>query len=109
MSNNNKVNLTIWGILLTIRPVLGAVGAAETSFEAIGKTSPELALLISCVGRKLVLKQRIEEEVEGIQDALAQKTVLASFYACGKISPLNPSAKCELHNQTMTVPTLSEF
>jgi hypothetical protein len=107
MSNNNKVNLTIWDILLTIRPVLGAVGAAETSFEAIGKTSPELALLISCLDRKLVLKQRIEEK--GIQDVLAQKTVLAGFYSYGKISIFNLSAKCELHNQTMTVTTLSEF
>jgi len=90
------------------RLIDGAVGAAETSFEAIGKTSPELALLISCVGRKLVLKQRIEEEVEGVQDVLGQETVLAGFYSYGEISPFNPSARCELHNQTMTITTLSE-
>jgi len=91
------------------RLIDGAVGAAETSFEAIGKTSPELALLISCVGRKLVLKQRIEEEVEGVQDVLGQETVLAGFYSYGEISPFNPSARCELHNQTMTITTLSEL
>ena len=68
-----------------------------------------LALLISCIGRKLVLKQCIEEEEEGIQDVLAQKTALAGFYSYGKISTFNLSAKCELHNQTMTVTTLSEF
>ena len=90
------------------RLIDGAVGAAQTSFEVIGKRSPELALLISCVGRKLVLKQRIEEEVEGVQDVLGDKTVLAGFYSYGEISPLNPSAKCELHNQTMTVITWSE-
>ncbi len=90
------------------RLIDGAVGAAQTSFEAIGNTSPELALLISCVGRKLVLKQRIEEEVEGVQDILGQETVLAGFYSYGEISPFNPSAKCELHNQTMTITTLSE-
>jgi len=91
------------------RLIDGAVGAAQISYEAIGKTPPELALLISCVGRKLVLKQRIEEEVEGVQDVLGQETVLAGFYSYGEISPFNPSAKCELHNQTMTITTLSEF
>ena len=90
------------------RLIDGAVGAAQTSYEAIGKQSPELALLISCVGRKLVLKQRIEEEVEGVRDILGQESVLAGFYSYGEISPFNPSAKCELHNQTMTITTLSE-
>lgn len=90
------------------RLIDGAVGAAQTSHKAIGEESPELALLISCVGRKLVLKQRIEEEVEGVQDVLGQETVLAGFYSYGEISPFTPSAKCELHNQTMTITTLSE-
>jgi hypothetical protein len=91
------------------RLIDGAIGAAQTSYAAIGETSPELALLISCVGRKLVLKQRIEEEVEGVRDVLGQKTTLAGFYSYGEISPFNPSARCELHNQTMTITTLSEF
>lgn len=91
------------------RLIDGAIGAAQTSYEAIGKTSPELALLISCVGRKLVLKQRIEEEVEGVQDALGKETILAGFYSYGEISPFTPSARCELHNQTMTITSLSEF
>lgn len=91
------------------RLIDGAVGAAQTSYAAIGDTSPELALLISCVGRKLVLKQRIEEEVEGVQDVLGQETVLAGFYSYGEISPFTPAAKCELHNQTMTITTLSEW
>ena len=91
------------------RLIDGAVGAAQTSFGAIGEHSPELALLISCVGRKLVLKQRIEEEVEGVQDILGPETALAGFYSYGEISPFNPSAKCELHNQTMTITTLSEL
>ena len=91
------------------RLIDGAVGAAQTSFEAMGNTSPELALLISCVGRKLVLKQRIEEEVEGVQDVLGQGSILAGFYSYGEISPFGPAANCELHNQTMTITTLSEL
>ncbi len=91
------------------RLIDGAVSAAQTSYEAMGETSTELALLISCVGRKLVLKQRVEEEVEGVQDILGQETVLTGFYSYGEISPFNPSATCELHNQTMTITTLSEL
>lgn len=86
----------------------GASGAAQTSYEAIGSTSPSLAILISCVGRKLVLKQRVEEEVEAVQDVLGRATALTGFYSYGEISPFSPSARCELHNQTMTITTLSE-
>jgi hypothetical protein len=90
------------------RLIDGAVGAAQTSSQALGKEAP-LALLISCVGRKLVLKQRIEEEIEGVQEVLGQRTILAGFYSYGEISPFAPSARCELHNQTMTITTLTEL
>ena len=86
----------------------GAVGAAKPSYQAIGSTSPDLALLISCVGRKLVLRQRTEEEVEGVREILGNRTVMTGFYSYGEISPFTPNAKCELHNQTMTITTLSE-
>src|SRR5439155_2906063 len=90
------------------RLIDGAQGAAKRSYEAIGSHSPDLALLISCVGRKLILKQRIEEEVEGVRDILGERSTLAGFYSYGEISPFTPGAKCELHNQTMTITTLSE-
>ena len=89
------------------RLIDGAVGAARTSVSKL-TASPALAVLISCVGRKLVLKQRIEEEVEGVRDVLGPKTVLTGFYSYGEISPFTPGAKCELHNQTMTITTFSE-
>ncbi len=90
------------------RLIDGATGAARRSYEALGQRSPDLAILISCVGRKLVLQQRIEEEVEGVREVLGDHTVLAGFYSYGEISPFTPSARCELHNQTMTITTLSE-
>ena len=68
----------------------------------------DLALLISCVGRRMVLRQRVEEEVEGVRDVVGANAVLAGFYSYGEISPFTPQARCELHNQTMTVTTLSE-
>jgi len=86
----------------------GATDAARTSYEAVGSVSPDLAILISCVGRKLVLKQRIEEEVESVRDILGERPALTGFYSYGEISPFTPGARCELHNQTMTITTLSE-
>ncbi|HXD40235.1 MAG TPA: FIST N-terminal domain-containing protein [Ramlibacter sp.] len=90
------------------RLIDGATGAARTTYQAIGSGTTELALLISCVGRKLVLKQRIEEEVEAVRDVLGTDATLAGFYSYGEISPFSPGAKCELHNQTMTITALSE-
>jgi len=90
------------------RLVDGAAGAAKTCHEAIGSCSPDLAVLISCVGRKMVLKQRIEEEVEAVRDVLGAGAVLCGFYSYGEISPFTPNARCELHNQTMTITTFSE-
>jgi hypothetical protein len=90
------------------RLIDGAVGAAKTSYQAIGSKSPDLAILISCVGRKLVLRQRVEEEVEGVRETLGHGTALTGFYSYGEISPFAPFAQCELHNQTMTITTLYE-
>jgi hypothetical protein len=90
------------------RLIDGAHGAATACYESLGTTSPSLALLISCVGRKLVLKQRTEEEVESVRAVLGEGTVLSGFYSYGEIAPFAASTRCELHNQTMTITTLTE-
>ncbi|MEK7468551.1 MAG: FIST N-terminal domain-containing protein [Planctomycetota bacterium] len=90
------------------RLVEGAIGAAKVSQTSPSCGAPELALLISCVGRKLVLKQRVEEEVEGVRAVLGDRPSLIGFYSYGEISPFTPAARCELHNQTMTITTLGE-
>ncbi len=91
------------------RLIDGASGAARRSHESLRGSVPELAILISCVGRKLVLKQRTEEEVEEVQAVLGKRTVLAGFYSYGEICPTAPEAGCDLHNQTMTITTFSEL
>ncbi|MFO1476843.1 MAG: FIST N-terminal domain-containing protein [Verrucomicrobiota bacterium] len=90
------------------RLIDGATDAARKCQPAHAPGNPEFALLISCVGRKLVLKQRIEEEVEAVRDVLGAGTALAGFYSYGEISPFGPGGRCELHNQSMTITTLSE-
>lgn len=90
------------------RLIDGAAGAAKAGHEALGGSQAALAVLISCVGRKLVLKQRVEEEVESVREVLGEQAILAGFYSYGEISPHTPTARCELHNQTMTVTTFNE-
>jgi hypothetical protein len=90
------------------RLIDGANNAAENTLEKLSSGESELSILISCVGRKLVLGQRIEEEVESVRDVLGAKTAIAGFYSYGEISPLTPNFNCELHNQTMTITTFSE-
>jgi len=90
------------------RLIEGAVGAAKTAHQAIGSVALNLAIIISCVGRKLILKQRVEEEVEGVRDVFGEQTILAGFYSYGEIAPFIAGAKCELQNQTMTIKTLLE-
>ena len=70
---------------------------------------PGFALLISCVGRKLVLGSRIEEEVEAVAELLGNQTILAGFYSYGEISPFNEGGSCQLHNQTMTITSFYEL
>ena len=90
------------------RLIDGAAGAAHATSAGLAGSSAQLAILISCVGRKLILKQRIEEEVEGVQDILGKACALAGFYSYGEISPFTSGAKCELHNQTMTITAFVE-
>ena len=87
----------------------GASGAAENTLEKLQSGNSQLSILISCVGRKLVLGQRIEEEVEGVREVLGSSTTITGFYSYGEISPLTPNVNCELHNQTMTITTFSEL
>ena len=86
----------------------GATAAAEASLRGLGDARPDLALLVSCVGRKLVMKQRIEEEVEAIRDVFGADTMITGFYSYGELSPFRQGGECRLHNQTMTITALTE-
>ena len=89
------------------RLIDASASAAQYSMTLF-ENPPELAILVSCVGRRLVLGSRTEEEVEAAREIFGDKPVITGFYSYGEISPLNPNTRCELHNQTMTITTLSE-
>ncbi len=86
--------------------VSGATRAAEGAVKDV--KSPTLALLVSCIGRKLLLGQRTSEEVEAVTDVLGAHCATIGFYSYGEISPQSTTGLCELHNQTMTITVLSE-
>lgn len=70
--------------------------------------NPVFALLISCVGRKLILNHRVDEEIESIATNLPTNTIISGFYSYGEIAPINNTKISALHNQTLTITTISE-
>ena len=90
------------------RLINGAEKAARISIDPLGQDKANLAILISCVGRKLVLKQLIEEELEAVQEIVGGQATLTGFYSYGEIAPFLKDTRCELHNQTMTITTFYE-
>ena len=86
----------------------GAEAAAEAARQMFDSDAPGLALLVSCIGRKLVMGDRVDEEVEVVGAVFGQGCALTGFYSNGEISPFIESTDCKLHNQTMTITYLSE-
>ncbi|KTD11782.1 FIST N domain protein [Legionella gratiana] len=72
------------------------------------KLGPVLAIDISCVGRRLLLGGRTEEEIESTLSALPEGSIQIGFYSYGELSPF-AVGNCELHNQTMTITTIHEL
>lgn len=88
------------------------IDAAEdtaSTCRTFTKNPPKLALLISCVGRKLVLGNRASEEIDTIKDVFGNETSVVGFYSYGEIAPLQPFGACELHNQTITITGINEI
>lgn len=90
------------------RLVEGAEGAARDSRRPEMATTPHLALLVSCVGRRLLLKQETSRELQAVRKVLGAAAVMTGFYSYGEICPVARDANCSLHNQTMTITTLYE-
>jgi hypothetical protein len=85
----------------------GAQHAAEIAMEN-RKSKPQLALIVSCIGRKLMMNQRVEEEIEQVKEIIGDDIAIAGFYSYGEMAPFNGKSACELHNQTMTLTLISE-
>lgn len=87
------------------RLILGAQDAGHAALR--DHPLPALCIAISCVGRRLVLGERTEEETEAALEALPRGVEQIGFYSYGEISP-HAAGRCDLHNQTMTLTVISE-
>jgi hypothetical protein len=90
-----------------------AEGAADAARQAqaslkAGQDDHQFSILVSCIGRKLLMGQRTSDETEAAAAELGTDTLRLGFYSYGEISPHAKSGICELHNQTMTVTTFAE-
>ncbi len=92
------------------RLIDGAETAAKNAINSsLTECTNGLVIMISCVGRRLLLKQRTEEELEAVKDIFGESNLYTGFYSYGEISPLIKGGKCGLHNQTMTITSLFEI
>jgi hypothetical protein len=90
------------------RLIEGSASAARIAHEALNFTTPDLAILISCVGRKMVLRQRADEGIEAVRKVFGPRTPLVGYYSYGELCPRSRNTRCELHNQTMTITAFAE-
>jgi hypothetical protein len=90
-----------------------AAGAAKAARQAAAsnpetRSGDQVAVLVSCIGRRLLMGQHTIDEVEAANAELGADVSRLGFYSYGEISPHSASGVCELHNQTMTVTTILE-
>lgn len=86
----------------------GAMKAAENSLKSINSKNGKIAILISCVARKVVLNQMIDEEIEAVRNIFGNDVTITGFYSYGEIAPSNKDRITEFHNQTMTITFIGE-
>ncbi len=90
------------------RLIESAGHAVALATQGLGSEAPALVVSVSCVGRRLVLGERTEEEVDAVVDGAPDHAAHVGFYSYGEISPALVGGLSELHNQTMTVTVYSE-
>ena len=88
--------------------VEGAKEAAENITQISQSDDDSAVICVSCVGRKIVMGDDTEEELDAVRAVLTNDYPIAGFYSYGEISHFEDSGKPELHNQTMTITYISE-
>ncbi|MCZ7642975.1 MAG: FIST C-terminal domain-containing protein [Pseudorhodoplanes sp.] len=87
----------------------GAGDAARQAADGLnGSRGDKVAVLVSCIGRRLLMGQRTLDEIEAVGTEFGPDVAQIGFYSYGEISPHWQTGLSELHNQTMTVTTLAE-
>jgi len=84
------------------------IAGAGLAAEKAAFPKAQLAILVSCIGRKLLMGQQVTDEVDAVRNVLGESCRLTGFYSYGEIAPMENSPICDLHNQTMTITTIAE-
>lgn len=94
----------------TERLISAASTAATMSMRGTARLDPDVAILVSCIGRKLVLKEKVGDEIAAVRTAFGPRTAIAGFYSYGELCPASYEDRaCLMHNQTMTITALREI
>ena len=87
--------------------IKGAKIAAEQARESLGGKTPQALLMFSCVGRKIVLGRRVDEEVAAVRDVFGESVPILGFYTYGEIGPIDKKKKelasTKFHNETVVL------
>lgn len=90
----------------------GLVAGAGTAAQRVAREGrcrgDRLAILVSCVGRRMVLGMHTEEELDAAAEALPEDCKSLGFYSYGEICPSAGRPGSQLHNQTLAVTMLAE-
>ncbi|TLU52469.1 MAG: hypothetical protein FDX12_01710 [Chlorobium sp.] len=85
----------------------GAREAAEQAKKSLAGATPLAIIMFSCVGRKLVLGRRIQEEVDAVRECIGMDVPLIGFYTYGEIGPIDKDTKelssVKFHNETVVL------
>jgi hypothetical protein len=88
---------------LTHNAALAAKNAKCKEFYSSG-----VCLVVSCVGRMIIMKQMVEEELDEVKNEIGENVAIIGFYSYGELAPHIGLKKCSLHNQTMTITAIYE-
>jgi hypothetical protein len=87
----------------------GAENAAIKTVSMHPDKNSQLAILVSCIGRRLVFKQRTEEGLDAVRLKFDDSCTVAGFYSYGEYAPsADQSSQCQFQNQTMTITAFHE-
>lgn len=88
--------------------LIDGAGKAASAIDATNEKTA-LGLIVSCVGRKIVMDYLVDDELEEVQEILGENVKLTGFYSYGEIAPFEEDiVNCQLHNQTMTLTAIYE-
>ena len=108
LAGDIPINAKVQLMMTNVDNIANASERAAKQALQLREKKPELAILVSCIGRRLVLDQRVEEEVDEVVEVLGNQTTISGFYSYGEIAPFHGEISCQLHNQTMAITLISE-